>query len=87
MKQLALATLIASAALVGCTTYDTPNHGKNVSMEPSHNFLGIVKVESGSYAPNEKPTVGANMSEFYGRRITSGDRITLFWGTVTLTDY
>ena len=52
MKQLVLATLIASAALVGCTTYDTPNHGRNVSMEPAHNFLGIVKVESGSYAPN-----------------------------------
>jgi hypothetical protein len=87
MKQLALATFIASAAMVGCTTYDTPYHGKNVSMEPSHNFLGIVKVESGSYAPSDKATVGVNMSEFYGRRATSGDRITLFWGAVTLTDY
>jgi len=87
MKQLALATLIASAALVGCTTYDTPNHGRNVSMEPSHNFLGIVKVESGSFAPSEKATIGANMREFNGRRITSGDRVTLLWGAVTLTDY
>jgi len=87
MKQLALATLIASAALVGCTTYDTPNHGRNVSLEPSHNFLGIVKVESHSYAPSEKPTVTANMSEFYTNRITSGDRITLLWGAITLTDY
>jgi hypothetical protein len=87
MKQLVLATLIASAALVGCTTYDTPNHGRNVSMEPSHNFLGIVKVESGSFAPNDLPTIGANMREFSGRRITSGDRITLLWGAVTLTDY
>ena len=87
MKQRALATLIASAAMVGCTTYDTPNHGRNVSMEPSHNFLGIVKIESGSYAPNEKPTVSANMNDFYSRRITSGDRITLLWGAVTLTDY
>jgi hypothetical protein len=87
MKQLALATLIASAAMVGCTTYDTPYHGKNVSMEPSHNFLGIIKVEAGSYAPTNNPTVDVNMSEFYGRRATSGDRITLFWGAVTLTDY
>jgi len=87
MKQLALATLIASAALVGCTTYDTPNHGRNVSLEPSHNFLGIVKVESHSYAPSEKATVTANMSEFYTNRITSGDRITLLWGAITLTDY
>ena len=87
MKQLVLATLIASAALVGCTTYDTPNHGRNVSMEPAHNFLGIVKVESGSYAPSEKATIGANMREFSSRRITSGDRITLLWGAITLTDY
>ena len=87
MKQLALATLIASAALVGCTTYDTPNHGRNVSMEPAHNFLGIVKIESGSYAPNEKATVGVNTKEFYANRITSGDRITLLWGAITLTDY
>ena len=87
MKQLALATLIASAALVGCTTYDTPNHGRNVSMEPSHDFLGIVKVESGSYAPSEKATIGANMLEFGARRLTSGDRITLLWGAITLTDY
>lgn len=87
MKQLALATLIASAALVGCTTYDTPNRGRNVSMEPAHNFLGIVKVEPGSFAPIEQSTVGVNMREFSGRRITSGDRVTLLWGAVTLTDY
>ena len=87
MKQLALATLIASAALGGCTTSDAPNQGGTVSMEPAHNFLGIIKVEAGSYAPNEKPTVGLNMSEMYGRRTTSGDRITLLWGAVTLTDY
>ena len=75
MKQLALATLIASAALVGCTTYDTPNHGRNVSMEPSHNFLGVIRVESGSYAPNDRATVGVNMNEFYSRRHTSGDKV------------
>jgi hypothetical protein len=87
MKQLALATLIASAALVGCTTYDTPNHGRNVSLEPAHNFMGIVKIEPGSYAPSEKATVGASLNDFYTRRNNSGDRITLLWGAVTLTDY
>ena len=86
MKQLALATLIASA-LIGCTTYETPYRGKNVTLEPSHNFLGIVKVESGSYGSSEKATVGVNMREFNARRLTSGDRVTLLWGAVTLTDY
>jgi hypothetical protein len=87
MKQLALATLIASAAMVGCTTYDTPHHGRNVSMEPRHNFLGIVEVESGSYAISHEATIDLNLGELYGRRNTSGDRIKLLWGTVTLTDY
>lgn len=56
-------------------------------MEPSHNFLGLIKVDSGAYAPSEKATIGANMREFSGRRITSGDRVTLLWGAITLTDY
>jgi hypothetical protein len=56
-------------------------------MEPAHNFLGLVRVESGSFSPSEKATIGANMREFSARRITSGDRITLLWGAVTLTDY
>lgn len=81
-------TLLALAAvLAGCTTYDTPNHGKAVTMEPSHNFLGIIKVESGSYASNNRATIQVRTDELYTRRTTSGDRITLLWGAITLTDY
>jgi hypothetical protein len=81
-------TLLACAALLaGCTTYDTPNHGKAVTMEPSHNFLGIIKVESGSYASNNRATIQIRTDELYTRRTTSGDRITLLWGAITLTDY
>ena len=81
-------TLLAAAALLaGCTTYDTPNHGKAVTMEPSHNFLGIIKVESGSYASNNRATIQVRTDELYTRRTTSGDRITLLWGAITLTDY
>lgn len=81
-------TLLAVAALLaGCTTYDTPNHGKAVSMEPSHNFLGIIKVESSSYASNNRATIQVRTDELYTRRTTSGDRITLLWGAITITDY
>lgn len=79
--------LVAAALLAGCTTYDTPNHGKAVTMEASHNFLGIIKVESGSYASNNKATIQVRTDELYTRRTTSGDRITLLWGAITLTDY
>ena len=87
MKQLALATLIASAGLVGCHTYDTPNHGKAVSLEPSHNFLGIIRTEPGSYSANNNATVRVSTNELYSRRTSSGDRIVLLWGAVTITDY
>lgn len=85
MKNSALLAL--AALLVGCTTYDTPNHGKAVAMEASHNFLGIIKVESGSYASNNRATIQLRTDELYTRRITSGDRITLLWGAITITDY
>ena len=87
MKQIALLTLIASAALVGCNSYDTPNHGKNVSIEPAHKFLGIVKVEPGSYSAINNSTVRLSTNDFYSRRTNSGDRVTLLWGAITLTDY
>lgn len=79
--------LLLAASLVGCATYDTDNHGKAVAMEPSFNFLGIIKVESGSYASNNKATVQLSTNELYTRRTTSGDRVTLLWGAITLTDY
>jgi len=87
MKHIALLTLIASAALVGCSSHDTPNHGKNVSIEPAHNFLGLVKVEPGSYSAINNSTVRLKMDDFYSRRANSGDRVTLLWGAITLTDY
>lgn len=85
MKTSAL--LLLAALLTGCTTYDTPNHGRNVTLEPAHNFLGIVKIEPGSYASNNTATIHLGTNELYSRRTTSGDRITLFWGAITLTDY
>jgi len=87
MKQLTLATFLAAAALVGCNTYDTPNHGKGVSLEPSHNFMGILKTEPGSYAPVNKASIDLTTNELFTHRATSGDRYTLFWGAITITDY
>ena len=87
MKQIALASLLAASALVGCHTYDTPNHGKAVSLEPSHNFLGIIKTEPNSYAPVNKASINLGTNELFTHRTTSGDRYTLLWGAITITDY
>ncbi len=56
-------------------------------MEPAHNFLGVVKVEPGSYGAINNSTVRLKMDDFYSRRTNSGDRVTLLWGAITLTDY
>lgn len=88
MKQIAVASFLAATALVGCTSYDTPNRGRNVSLEPAHNFLGIIKVEPASYSNNDhNPGVMLSTNELYSRRNNSGDRITFLWGALTLTDY
>ncbi len=87
MKHLALVTLLAATALVGCSSYDAPTHNGNVSLEPAHNFLGIVKVEPGSYGEVSNTTVHLSMNDFVSRRANSGDRITLLWGAITITDY
>lgn len=87
MKSLALATLVAATGLVGCSSYDTPHHNRNVSLEPAHNFLGIIKVEPGAYSASERATIPLNMNEIITRRNNSGDRVTLLWGAITLTDY
>ena len=87
MKHLALVPLLAATALVGCSSYDTPTHNGNVSMEPAHNFLGIIKVEPASYGEVNKATVHLKMNDFVSRRANSGDRITLLWGAITITDY
>ncbi len=86
MKTLNL-LLLATAFLTACTTYDTPNHGRGVAMEPSHNFLGLVVIEPSSYASNNSATIHLKTDELFARRTTSGDRITLLWGAITITDY
>jgi len=56
-------------------------------MEPSHNFLGLVVIEPASYSSNNSATIRLHTDELYARRTTSGDRITLLWGAITITDY
>ncbi|NBX01210.1 hypothetical protein EBR11_01580 [bacterium] len=87
MKQIVLASIIASAGLVGCNSYDTTNHGNAVSLEPAHNFLGIVKTEPSSFAAPRNSSINLSTTELYSRRAVTGDRVTLLWGAITLTDY
>ncbi len=84
MKSPAFASLLL---LAGCTTYVTPYHAKSVAAEPSHNFFGIVKTEPASYGYNSGTKVNLSTNEIMARRNSSGDRVTLLWGAITISDY
>ncbi len=84
MKSFAFASLLL---LAGCTTYDTPYHGKGVSAEPTHNFFGIMKTEPKSYGYNSSAQVNLSTNDIMARRNNTGDRVTLLWGAITISDY
>ncbi|MDR1496820.1 MAG: hypothetical protein LBS59_00180 [Puniceicoccales bacterium] len=78
----------AVAALSGCgQPYDTDHYGNAVGVEPSHNFLGVVKTYPGSYRPVETVTVPLHSNEVSARRDFSGTNVSLFWGAITFADY
>jgi len=51
------------------------------------NFLGIVKMNAGSYEEIDSTTFDVHTSELYTREDISGDNIELLWGLVTIADY
>lgn len=86
MKLHTLALAAATLALAGCA-YDTEHHGSSVQIEPSHNFLGIVKTSPGSYVPTNEATCTVSTTELWGRRDFSGNNVTFLWGAIAITDY
>lgn len=87
LRTLALSSLAAAALVAtGCTAYDTDNHGTSAQIEPSHNFLGIVKTSPGSYIPKGE-VFNLSSDEVMARRDFSGNNVELLWGAITLTDY
>ncbi len=90
LRPFALSTAVIATAIAfsACgNTYDTDYHGQSVRIEPSHNFLGIVKTYPGSYLPGDNTSsVTVNMDELVARRDVTGNNVSLFWGALTFTD-
>ena len=85
-KYIALLLTLASAAL--CLTGLTGCDTGRAQMGPREaNFLGIAKVERESYTPTGPNTFAVHTDEILNRKNFSGDKVTLFWGLVTLKDY
>ena len=66
----------------GCHGVGNSNIGRKET-----NLLGIVKVESDSYASSGPATMSISSDEFLNRKNYSGGKTTLLWGLITLKDY
>lgn len=89
LKLAVLSSVIAAAAFSsGCAGYDTDYKGPGVTAETSHNFLGIVKTNPGSYRNVDlSTTLLIRTEDLWCRRDFSGDNISLFWGLININDY
>lgn len=74
-----LAFVLVCFALSGC--------GASHADKKQANVLGIVKFEEAAYTNSGKTTFAMSSDEVLPRENFSGDKVTLFWGLVTLKDY
>lgn len=76
-----LAVLSAALFLSGC------DRGKSQMGQREANLLGVAKIEKDNYTPSGVNTFAVSSDELYKRKNFSGDKVTLFWGLITLKDY
>lgn len=76
-----LALSLATFLLSGC------DKGQSQMGPRETNLLGAVKVEKESYSPAGVNTSAISTDELYARKNFTGDKVTLFWGLITLKDY
>lgn len=85
MKRLIiLLALITSFSFVGCVndpTYESEYAPKQ------RNFLGIIKSSDQDYVSPKPTTVSVSTRELYSPTNFSGEKVTLLWGLITITDY
>lgn len=83
MKTRYLTILLALTALVfsGCNINPTAAGSQEV------NLLGVVQYEQASYEETNPSTLAVSTSEIVSQKNYSGDKLSLLWGLVTLTDY
>lgn len=82
IKILALLSLsIAALVFTGCD-------GGSAQMGPKEaNVLGLARVDKEAYLPTGINTFAVSTDELYTRKNFDGDKVTLFWGLITIKDY
>lgn len=79
-KALLIPIVLGTAALTGCG-------GSKIVSTNETNLLGIVRYEKAVYTPTGPATFSIASDEIDAREIFSGDKLSLFWGLITLKDY
>lgn len=80
LRLLAALTLLSFAS--GCATRTTSTGGKETTL-----LGGALIVSKDSFQPTTPATVDADTSKIIGRNGPSGQKVSLFWGLMTLHDY
>lgn len=76
-----LASIVVSCLLSACGS-------KQALYAPqSTNILGIYKSEPAAYSAENPNTLALSTTEITGRQNITGNKVTLFWGLITLKDY
>lgn len=82
IKLVSLLVLSSFALLMtGC------DKGRSQMGHRETQLLGVAKLEKSNYTPSGINTVDVETDELYSRKNFSGDKVTLFWGLITLKDY
>jgi len=85
LSLVGLFTLLA-VAFSGCASKSEMSEYPSYRPERT-NFLGLVKTAPGSYDHVSPATFDVSSSDLVARDNFSGDKVELFWGAFTFTDY
>ena len=85
MKKILLLTLFITINFVGCVHRSSYKAEKYA--EKSHNFLGIMKVDRASFDRSPDSLISLHTDEISSQDHYSGDKISFFWGLISIKDY
>lgn len=78
-----LSVLLVTLLMSACSrSHSTVKMGNSET-----NLLGVAKLEKDNYLPTKSTTFAVSSDEIFARENFSGDKVTLFWGLITLKDY
>ena len=85
MRKILLLTLLITVNLVGC--FHRSHYQPKKYTDKSYHFLGLMKVEPASFDRSDDTLLSIHSDDFSSQDHYSGDKISLFWGLISIKDY